>query len=583
MPGDHRQRRFLGVAAALAFAGAAWGYDVIRAGSPPRLVRWPAGNVTFQVKLGTARTLSDGLNFTTSFGAAIGTWNAAIANVQLVGTAASEGLGGENNGISEVFFAPNIYGEAFGENTLAVTTSFRSSTVRPDGTYARTQSDIVFNSARSWDSYRGLRRSGSVDFQRVAVHELGHSLGLDHPDEAGQTVSAIMNSRVSDIDGLRQDDLDGAQFLYGTPGTINRPANDAFANAAPINLATNAVPYSATVNGTSVNATKETGEPNHAPNEVGGASVWWRWTAPAAGTLTVRTAGSNFDTLLGVYTGGAVGALTQLAANDDSVTPEQDPSPTRPRTSIVTVSGVTSGTTYLLAVDGWQAEWGSIVLNVEFTPQVPPVISTQPRSQSVVAGSTVTFSVVASGAGTLSYQWLRNGAAIPGATASSLALANVQPADAGTYSVRVSNANGAVTSDGASLTVAALTAPVITSQPVGVSTSVGSALSMSVAANGNPAPTYQWQRNGSAIAGATAATYNVASAQLSDAGTYTVVVTNSVGSVTSNAAVVSVTAPAAPPPSGGGRGGGGGGAPTPWFAFAVAAALAARMLRRPRR
>ncbi len=574
-------RRAALAAAALAAGGAALGYDIIRAGSPTRIVRWPAGNVTFQVKVGSSRTLIDGSNFTTSFGTAISAWNAVIANVQLVGNPAAEGPGGENNGINEVFFAANIYGEAFGENTLAVTTSFRSSTPRPDGTLARTQSDIIFNNARTWDSYRGVRRSGTTDFQRVAIHELGHSLGLDHPDEAGQTVSAIMNSRVSDIDALRQDDIDGAQFLYGTPGTVTRPANNDFANASAVTLATTTVPYTARITASSVNANRESGEPNHAPNEAGGASVWWRWTAPANGTLRVTTADSNFDTLLGVYTGSAVGSLTQLGANDDSVTPEQDPSPTRPRTSIVTLNGITSGTTYFFAVDGWQGEWGSVVLNIEFTPLLPPVISTQPQSQSVLVGSAVTFSVTASGAGTLGYQWFRNGSAIAGATSASLALTNVQAADAGTYTVLVSNQNGSVTSTGATLTVTAPSAPVITTQPVGVTTTVGSSLSLSAVANGVPAPAYQWRRNGTDIAGATAATYNVSSAQTADSGTYTVVVSNSAGSVTSNAVTVTVNAVVVPPPStGGGGGGGGGGSPSLAFAGLAAAALLARALRR---
>lgn len=582
MRADPLFRRAVLAAAALAAAGAAFGYDIIRAGSPARIVRWPAGTVTFQVKVGSSRTLIDGSNFTTSFGSAISAWNAVIANVQLVGNPAAEGPGGENNGINEVFFAPNIYGDAFGENTLAVTTSFRSSSPRPDGTLARTQSDIIFNNARTWDSYRGARRTGIVDFQRVAIHELGHSLGLDHPDEAGQTVSAIMNSRVSDIDALRQDDIDGAQFLYGTPGAVTRPANNDFANAATVTLATTAIPYTARLTASSTNANKESGEPNHAPNETGGASIWWRWTAPANGRLVVTTAESNFDTLLGVYTGSAVGSLTQLGANDDSVTPEQDPSPTRPRTSIVTLNNIVNGTTYFFAVDGWQGEWGSVVLNVEFTPELPPVISTQPQSQSVLTGAAVTFSVTASGSGTLAYQWSRNGTAISGATSASLALTNVQPADAGTYTVRVSNANGSVTSNGATLTVAAPSAPVFTTQPVGATTTVGSAISLSAAANGVPSPTYQWRRNGTDIAGATAATYGVASAQVADSGTYTVVATNSVGSVTSNAVTVTVSAVVVPPPSSGGGGGGGGGGGSPSVAFAglAAAALLARALRR---
>jgi len=479
-----RRARWLGLLALSgSVVGAVWAYDIIRTNTS--VIRWAPGTVNWQVKVGTSRTLDDGSNFATSFNAAIAQWNAVISTVQFSGTIASEGPGGQQNGINETFFSSDVYGEAWGTSTLAVTTSFRSGT-------RRTQSDILFNSGRTWDSYRGTLRT-ALDFRRVAIHELGHALGLDHPDEAGQSVTAIMNSRISSVDAIRQDDIDGAQFLYGTPGTIVRPSNDDFSGATAVTLASN----QASVSGNSVNATKESGEPNHAPNETGGASVWWRWTATSNGSLVVSTAGSNFDTLLGAYTGSAVGALTQLAANDDSVTPEQDPSATRPRTSIVTVS-VTAGTTYYFAVDGWQAEWGTIALAFTLTPTATaPAIVTQPQSQTVNAGSNVTFGVTVTG---------------------------------------------------------------------------------------TPAPTFQWFRNGTSIAGATAASLALTNVQTGDSGNYTVTATNSVGSVTSTAAALTVntpvTPPVTPPASSGGGGGGGGGAPSAWFALAVAAAAIARAWRR---
>src|SRR6266446_2382763 len=77
------------------------------------------------------------------------------------------------------------------------------------------EADILFNRAQSFDSYRGPLRSGSFDIQRVALHELGHALGLAHPDQAGQHVSAVMNSIISDIYTLTADDIAGGQSLYG--------------------------------------------------------------------------------------------------------------------------------------------------------------------------------------------------------------------------------------------------------------------------------------------------------------------------------------------------------------------------------
>lgn len=65
-------------------------------------------------------------------------------------------------------FAADIFGKAFGDTTLAVTTTWYSGN-------RRTESDIVFNTKYTWDSYRGVKRTGIVDLQRVAIHELGHS------------------------------------------------------------------------------------------------------------------------------------------------------------------------------------------------------------------------------------------------------------------------------------------------------------------------------------------------------------------------------------------------------------------------
>jgi hypothetical protein len=129
------------------------------------------------------------------------------------------------------------------------------------------------------------------------------------------------------------------------------PGNDNFSNAFTING------NCTTVTGTNVAATKEPGEPNHAGN-VGGASVWWKWIAPITGSATVTTDGSNFDTLLGVYTGSSVGNLTQVAANDDD---------SQGQTSSVTFNAV-MGTTYYIAVDGYFGpshglHEGHIVLN----------------------------------------------------------------------------------------------------------------------------------------------------------------------------------------------------------------------------
>lgn len=120
-------------------------------------------------------------------------------------------------------------------------------------------------------------------------------------------------------------------------------------------------------------------------------------------------------------------------------------------------------------------------------------------------------------------------------------------------------------------------APVITTQPQSQSVTTGASFTLTVKATGRPAPTYQWQLNGAVIFGATNDTYTVSSAGAANAGDYTVVVTNALGSVTSNSAGVIVTTPSAPPV---GLPGGGGGAPGGWFYLALAFAAAMRWLTR---
>jgi Ca2+-binding RTX toxin-like protein len=129
------------------------------------------------------------------------------------------------------------------------------------------------------------------------------------------------------------------------------PVNDDFGAARSLASAASGV-----VSGSNIDATKETGEPDHAGNP-GGHSVWFSWTAPADGNAFFTTRGSAFDTLLAVYTGVAVNSLTPVAANDD------DPGANFPVTGGSTMSfAVSSGVTYMLAVDGFSGKIGNIQL-----------------------------------------------------------------------------------------------------------------------------------------------------------------------------------------------------------------------------
>ena len=181
---------------------------------------------------------------------------------------------------------------------------------------------------------------------------------------------------------------------------------------------------------------------------------------------------------------------------------------------------------------------------------VPPAIATQPQSVTVTAGQTATFTVVATGTVPLTYQWRRNGTDIAGATGASYTTPATTVADSGAvFSVRVTNASPtAAVSANATLTVNAAppapVAPSITTQPQSVSVTAGQTATFSVVATGTAPLGYQWRRNGMDIAGATGATYTTPVTTLVDNGAqFSVVVSNSVNSVTSGVATLTVTAP----------------------------------------
>lgn len=174
---------------------------------------------------------------------------------------------------------------------------------------------------------------------------------------------------------------------------------------------------------------------------------------------------------------------------------------------------------------------------------VPVQITQQPASWSAVEGTSTKVSVAASGSGTLSYQWYKNGAAISGATSSSISFSSVSSSNAGNYYAIVKNSNSSVTSATATLTVTQpFQAVSITQHPVSKAVMEGAAVAFSVAAAGSGTLYYQWYKNGTAISGATSSTLSFASTTTSNAGNYYAIVRNSGSSATSNTVSLSVTA-----------------------------------------
>jgi len=184
---------------------------------------WPAGTVvTFQMGLGSAgRTLLDGnTSWDTAAAPALAAWDHVMARLQYNGNVATPPVS-SGDGVNAVVFSNTVFGQNFGSSTLAVT-YWRSS-----GSNI-VEADVLFNRNQSFDSYRGPLRFNSSgwaigDIRRVLIHELGHALGLDHPDQHGQHVDAIMNSVTSDRETLSTDDISGAQSLYAAPTATPTP------------------------------------------------------------------------------------------------------------------------------------------------------------------------------------------------------------------------------------------------------------------------------------------------------------------------------------------------------------------------
>ncbi len=229
----------------------------------------------------------------------------------------------------------------------------------------------------------------------------------------------------------------------------------------------------------------------------------------------------------------------------------------------VAVSGATSAVCSFPAVKGSDAgdykvelKNGSAVktsATVKLTVNIPAAIFTQPEDVAVALDSPVTLKVSATGTQPLTYQWSRNGIAVTGATSAVYTIPAVSSLNSGTYTVAVNNIVGiAETSNPARVTI--LTLPSITVQTQENQTAKRDlSATFFVAAAGSPPLSYQWRKDGVPIVGGTAATLTVGRAQEADAGSYDVLVSNPLGSVTSEARKLSVILPptivSQPPPA----------------------------------
>ena len=184
-------RVFAAVVAICASAGIASGYVVW--GSPWR------GPIVMHLQLGA---MGDA-----AASSALAEWNRYIDLAEFRGVSDSSAAIGPHNRINNVFASTDDYSGLIDPSTLALTYKW-------DVGGRAVESDVIFNSKFNWEAYSGGFR-GSYDIRRTALHEFGHTLGLDHPDQHGQSVRSIMLSRSQAFEHVEDDDAAGVKKLYG--------------------------------------------------------------------------------------------------------------------------------------------------------------------------------------------------------------------------------------------------------------------------------------------------------------------------------------------------------------------------------
>lgn len=400
----------------------------------------------------------------------------------------------------------------------------------------------------------GGQRAASVSYSNMG--SVGLVAGLSTADVPPTTVaSGYLAQLASGASAAGVPAITSATTASGTFGSALTPYAVTATNA-PTSFGAAGLP-----GGLSINATSGaiTGTPTAAGIfNVTLSAVNAAGTGTATLVFTIAKASQTitFGALVARTMGTAPFALTATASSGLAVSYASS------NVAVATVSGATvtivgAGSTTLTASqagDANFAEAAAVAQTLTVTPAgVAPAITTPVAAQTVTAGATATFSVVATGDPAPMYRWMRGsvaltngvqatGAVVAGATSATLTITGTRTADAGSYSVVVSNGVGANATSGAALTVEAATAVTITRQPVSLAVNLGDSATFSVTAVGSVPLSYQWKRGNIAIDGATRSSFTITNVRAADADVYSVIVTNGAGPITSSVATLSLLA-----------------------------------------
>lgn len=226
---------------------------------------------------------------------------------------------------------------------------------------------------------------------RIAVDGAGWHAGAARVGTVALTVRA---------DETPDETPDGTPDEGGDPTTGEPPANDDFAAAALLDG-----PDPIAVAGTTIGGTAEPGEPTHtlAWDQPAMASVWYRWTAATSGVVEVETCGSDFDTLLAIYTGDDISSLTRAQSPDGRYTVDDDSCGLQSRV----VLAAEEGQTYRIAVDGFDGATGALQLRLDAAESGDPPANDDFADAVTVSGP-MPFTVVGTNVGATKEPWSRS-------------------------------------------------------------------------------------------------------------------------------------------------------------------------------
>jgi Matrixin len=165
----------------------------------------------------TVRLQDGSATWAASAADAVQVWDTQLTALRLVPISNTPTSHASGDHYSSVFFSPTIFGQSCGTDALAVTVRLSNVTTKTS-----LEADVLVNQNKHFNSYRGPLQFDTAigdyiyDIHRVFLHEFGHVLGLDHPDQHGQAVDAIMNSVIGDRDSLSSDDIAAGRSLYSS-------------------------------------------------------------------------------------------------------------------------------------------------------------------------------------------------------------------------------------------------------------------------------------------------------------------------------------------------------------------------------